>query len=104
MHRVDAVTFDVAGFTNLGWDHRDFHPTQEDYFEAKARLFLPGQSRSAVVATDDVWGQRLADRVRAAGMPLLTTGDAGDVRVTSVRRSRAVRSTSASTWTGFTST
>ena len=45
MHRVDAVPFDVAAFTNLGWDHRDFHPTQEDYFEAKARLFLPGQAR-----------------------------------------------------------
>ena len=86
MHRVDAVTFDVAGFTNLGWDHRDFHPTQEDYFEAKARLFLPGQSRSAVVATDDVWGRRLAERVRAAGMPLLTTGEACDVRATSVTK------------------
>ncbi len=86
MHRVDAVTFDVAGFTNLGWDHRDFHLTQEDYFEAKARLFLPGQSRSAVVATDDIWGGKLAARVRAAGMPLLTTGDGGDVRATSVER------------------
>jgi UDP-N-acetylmuramoyl-L-alanyl-D-glutamate--2,6-diaminopimelate ligase len=84
MHRVDAVMFDVAGFTNLGWDHRDFHPTQEDYFEAKARLFLPGQSRSAVVAIDDAWGHRLADRVSAFGMPLLTTGDLGDVRATSV--------------------
>jgi UDP-N-acetylmuramoyl-L-alanyl-D-glutamate--2,6-diaminopimelate ligase len=86
MHRVDAVTFDVAGFTNLGWDHRDFHPSQEDYFEAKARLFAPGQSRSAVVATGDAWGGKLAARVRAAGMPLLTTGDGGDVRATSVER------------------
>jgi UDP-N-acetylmuramoyl-L-alanyl-D-glutamate--2,6-diaminopimelate ligase len=83
MHRVDDVAFDVAGFTNLGWDHRDFHPTQEDYFEAKARLFLPGQSRSAVVSTDDEWGRRLAERVREAGMPLLTTGDAGEVRAVS---------------------
>ena len=86
MHRVDAVVFDVAGFTNLGWDHRDFHPTQEDYFEAKARLFLPTQSRSAVIATEDAWGRRLADRVAGAGMPLLTTGDAGDVRATSVAK------------------
>ncbi len=86
MHRVDAVTFDVAGFTNLGWDHRDFHPTQEDYFEAKARLFLPSQSRSAVIATDDAWGQRLADRVRAAGMPLLTTGEGGDARALVVEK------------------
>jgi UDP-N-acetylmuramoyl-L-alanyl-D-glutamate--2,6-diaminopimelate ligase len=86
MHRVDAVVFDVAGFTNLGWDHRDFHPTQEDYFEAKARLFLPSQSRSAVIAVEDAWGRRLADRVRAAGLPLLTTGDAGEVRATSVEK------------------
>ena len=86
MHRVDAVIFDVAGFTNLGWDHRDFHPTQEDYFEAKARLFRPNQSRAAVVAIDDPWGVRLANRVRAAGMPLMTTGEAGDVRAASVEK------------------
>ncbi len=84
MHRVDAVPFAVAGFTNLGWDHRDFHPTQQDYFEAKARLFLPTQSRSAVVPTDDEWGLRLAERVREAGMPLLTTGESGDVRAVSL--------------------
>ncbi|HET7724684.1 MAG TPA: UDP-N-acetylmuramoyl-L-alanyl-D-glutamate--2,6-diaminopimelate ligase [Propionibacteriaceae bacterium] len=86
MHRVDAVRFAVAGFTNLGWDHRDFHPTQEDYFEAKARLFLPGQSDAAVVATDDAWGRRLADRVREAGLPLLTTGEQGDVRAAAVSK------------------
>lgn len=86
MHRVDAVRFAVAGFTNLGWDHRDFHPTQEDYFEAKARLFLPGQSDAAVVATDDIWGRRLAQRVREGGTPLLTTGEEGDVRAVSVAR------------------
>ncbi|MGV8848758.1 MAG: UDP-N-acetylmuramoyl-L-alanyl-D-glutamate--2,6-diaminopimelate ligase [Propionibacteriaceae bacterium] len=84
MHRVDAVPFDVAAFTNLGWDHRDFHPTQEDYFEAKARLFLPGQARHAVVAVGDEWGDRLAARVRAAGTPLLTTGPAADVSATHV--------------------
>jgi len=84
MHRVDAVMFDVAGFTNLGWDHRDFHPTQEDYFEAKARLFRPTQSRAAVVSVDDEWGRRLVDRVTGDGLPLLTTGETGDVRATSV--------------------
>lgn len=86
MHRVDAVPFDVAAFTNLGWDHRDFHPTQEDYFEAKARLFLPMQARSAVVALVDEWGVRLAERVRAAGIPLLTTGPSGDVEAVAVER------------------
>ena len=37
--RVDGVDFAVGGFTNLSRDHLDFHPTMEDYFDAKARLF-----------------------------------------------------------------
>ena len=35
-HRVDAVVFDVAAFTNLDRDHLDHHGTMEAYFEAKA--------------------------------------------------------------------
>lgn len=42
MHRVDATMFDVAGFTNLGRDHLDFHKTMENYYQAKARLLRPG--------------------------------------------------------------
>ncbi len=76
LHRVDGVRFDVTGFTNLGWDHRDFHPTQEDYFEAKARLFSPSRTQSAVVAIDDEWGRRLSDRAEADGVEVRTTGSA----------------------------
>ena len=39
--RVDAVHFAVGGFTNLSRDHLDFHPTMQDYLDAKARLFDP---------------------------------------------------------------
>ncbi len=39
--RVDGIRFAVGGFTNLSRDHLDFHPTMEDYFDAKARLFDP---------------------------------------------------------------
>ena len=39
--RVDGVHFAVGGFTNLSRDHLDFHPTMQDYFDAKARLFDP---------------------------------------------------------------
>ena len=59
-HRVDAIVFDVVAFTNLSRDHLDHHGSMEDYFEAKAALFAPGASRSAVVNTDDPWGRRLA--------------------------------------------
>ncbi|KAI3920205.1 hypothetical protein MKX01_017862 [Papaver californicum] len=37
--RCDEVDFDIAVFTNLTRDHMDFHQTQEDYRDAKAKLF-----------------------------------------------------------------
>lgn len=75
LHRVDAIGFDVAGFTNLGDDHLDFHHDLDDYFEAKARLFTSGNCRHAVVNTDDPRGRQLAERVRALpGVRLSTTG------------------------------
>lgn len=58
-HRVDAVWFAAAVFTNLTQDHLDYHATMEDYFQAKARLFEPGRSALAVVNADDEWGARL---------------------------------------------
>jgi len=83
LHRVDALTFDVAAFTMLGQDHLEFHHTMEEYFAAKAQLFLGGRARAAVVNTDDPWGRRLADLVRADGSAtLMTLGEGGDVRVT----------------------
>src|SRR5205807_446071 len=46
-HRVDAVWFAVAVFTNLSQDHLDFHGSMEEYFAAKASLFDPGRARVA---------------------------------------------------------
>ena len=37
--RVQSVDFDVAIFSNLTYDHLDFHGTIENYFEAKKKLF-----------------------------------------------------------------
>ena len=48
-----AVALAAVGYTNLGRDHLDFHPTMEDYFQAKSRLFDPRWCRVAVVNTDD---------------------------------------------------
>ncbi len=71
--RSDAITFDVAAFTNLGRDHLDFHGDEESYFEAKASLFTPERSRHAVISIDDERGRQLAERVRSVGAPTLTT-------------------------------
>ena len=59
-YRVDGAVFDVALFTNLSQDHLDFHPTMEDYFEAKGTLFTPEHSRRGLICVDDAWGARLA--------------------------------------------
>ncbi|RWF65308.1 MAG: UDP-N-acetylmuramoyl-L-alanyl-D-glutamate--2,6-diaminopimelate ligase, partial [Mesorhizobium sp.] len=37
--RLDGVKLAAGGFTNLGRDHMDYHPTVEDYHRAKLRLF-----------------------------------------------------------------
>jgi UDP-N-acetylmuramoyl-L-alanyl-D-glutamate--2,6-diaminopimelate ligase len=57
--RVRGTRFAVAVFTNLSHDHLDFHRDLEDYFAAKALLFRPELSLTAVVNADDAYGARL---------------------------------------------
>jgi UDP-N-acetylmuramoyl-L-alanyl-D-glutamate--2,6-diaminopimelate ligase len=61
--RVDAVRFAAGGFTNLSRDHLDFHPTMQDYLDAKAKLFDPESATHAdlsVVVVDDDAGRVIA--------------------------------------------
>jgi len=69
MGRVDGVRYDVAGFTNLGRDHLDFHTDMEDYYRAKAMLFTPERARRGLVNLDDEYGRRL---VADATIPVRT--------------------------------
>ncbi|MCW2905042.1 MAG: UDP-N-acetylmuramyl-tripeptide synthetase [Streptosporangiaceae bacterium] len=73
--RVGGAFYDVAIFTNLSQDHLDYHPTMEDYFAAKARLFTPAYCRTGVVNLDDPYGRRLLD---VAGVPLTSVSASGD--------------------------
>src|SRR3954451_2272811 len=59
LHRADAIHWTVAIFTNLTQDHLDFHPSMEDYFLAKRRLF-EAAPEVAVINVDDPYGMRLA--------------------------------------------
>lgn len=73
--RVTGTRFAVGGFTNLSQDHLDFHPTMEDYFWAKARLFGGAQSaQKAVCCVDDKWGERMAGVAGDAGHEPLIVG------------------------------
>jgi UDP-N-acetylmuramoyl-L-alanyl-D-glutamate--2,6-diaminopimelate ligase len=58
--RVDAVNFAVGIFTNLTQDHLDFHPTMEQYFLAKRKLFSEHRPQTAIINLDDPYGRRLA--------------------------------------------
>ncbi len=78
MNRVKGVTFEVAIFTNLSHDHLDFHGSMEDYFEAKARLFIPGVARQQVINADDPYGQTLIERCGGIGFSL---SDAQDLKI-----------------------
>jgi UDP-N-acetylmuramoyl-L-alanyl-D-glutamate--2,6-diaminopimelate ligase len=79
MGRVDGITFEVAGFTNLSEDHLDFHRDMEEYFAAKTSLFDPGRARNAVVVVDDKWGVRLTELLPG---PLATVTTVGERRAT----------------------
>jgi len=67
--RVAGCRFVGAVFTNLTQDHLDYHPSMEEYFGAKARLFSdPFLAGDAVVNVDDPWGHRLASELLERGV------------------------------------
>jgi UDP-N-acetylmuramoyl-L-alanyl-D-glutamate--2,6-diaminopimelate ligase len=78
-HRLDGIRIVAAGFTNLGRDHMDYHPTVEAYLAAKLRLFtdiLPVDGTAVI----DMDGARSADVAAAAakrGQRLIRIGRAG---------------------------
>ena len=79
-HRIDGVRLSVAGFTNLGRDHMDYHPTIEDYLDAKMKLFrerLP-KGAPAVIFADDEYSDAAIAAAREAGCDVKSVGRRGD--------------------------
>ncbi|WP_457675713.1 UDP-N-acetylmuramoyl-L-alanyl-D-glutamate--2,6-diaminopimelate ligase [Thiolapillus sp.] len=63
-HRLAAVPFHTAVFTNLSRDHLDYHGSMRAYAAAKGRLFdIPGLEL-AVINTDDETGVELLERLK----------------------------------------
>ncbi|MEA2023686.1 MAG: UDP-N-acetylmuramoyl-L-alanyl-D-glutamate--2,6-diaminopimelate ligase [Actinomycetota bacterium] len=86
LHRVDAIHFRVAAFTNLMQDHLDFHGDMEAYYTAKASLFTADRADHAVIVIDGDPGRRLA---AATDVPVTTVAlDRGaDVAASSITES-----------------
>jgi UDP-N-acetylmuramoyl-L-alanyl-D-glutamate--2,6-diaminopimelate ligase len=80
LDRVEGTEFAVAVFTNLSRDHLDFHASMDDYFAAKAKLFLPGRSAVAVVNVDDPRGRFLLDHAQVPTRPY-SLADVTDLEV-----------------------
>lgn len=71
--RVNAVTFELAVFTNLTRDHLDYHGTMDAYGAAKQRLFAWPGLHAAIVNVDDAFGRALISTV-GTGTQLLRYG------------------------------
>ena len=84
--RLDGVSFEVAGFTNLTRDHLDYHKTFEDYLEAKLILFkkLLNENGTAVLNADiDVFG-KIAGVCEQRGIKIISYGERGaDIKLLS---------------------
>lgn len=83
LQRVAGTHYAAALFTNLSRDHLDFHPTMEDYYLTKRRLFewTDGPKLSN---TDDPYGERLAAEI--PGSLRFGTGPGADYRAVDVRQ------------------
>jgi UDP-N-acetylmuramoyl-L-alanyl-D-glutamate--2,6-diaminopimelate ligase len=78
--RLDGVRLAAAGFTNLGRDHLDYHGSTEAYAAAKLRLFdtLLPRDAPAVINADGAFADVILNAARRRGLPLITTGRAGE--------------------------
>ncbi len=70
-HRVEAIAFDSAIFTNLTRDHLDYHPTMENYYQAKKKLFDRPELQYAVIPIEDPYGLRLSQEMTSKARKIL---------------------------------
>lgn len=79
-YRVHGIAFDVLIFTNLDYDHLDYHESMEQYFAVKASLFKQLREKgAAIINVDQYWGRRLASDMK---LPL-PFGQQAPIRFTS---------------------
>ena len=65
-HRVQALAFNTAVFTNLSRDHLDYHGDLVSYASAKMQLFAMPGLEHAVINVDDPVGAEIASQLSPA--------------------------------------
>ena len=77
--RLDGVRLKAGAFLNLGRDHLDYHPTVEDYLEAKLRLWeLLPKGAPVVINADGPFAERAIAAAQERAHPVMTVGRAGE--------------------------
>ena len=79
-YRTEGLPVKAAAFTNLSRDHLDYHGDMGSYFAAKMRLFdeVVVDDGKAIVWSDDIWSDKVIERIKARGLALRTVGEKGD--------------------------
>jgi UDP-N-acetylmuramoyl-L-alanyl-D-glutamate--2,6-diaminopimelate ligase len=89
-YRLDGARLAAGAFTNITRDHLDYHPTVEDYLNAKLRLFrellAPGQP--AIIDADGAGSDAAIEAARARNLDVFTVGEHGNaIMLESLERS-----------------
>ena len=74
--RVEGVAFDRAIFTNISYDHIDFHGTKDEYVAAKLKLFQMldesgKDGTKAIINIDDYYAKEF---IKGRKVPVITYG------------------------------
>lgn len=75
-YRVEDISYVGAIFTNLSLEHTEFHPTMEDYYQTKKRLFfeINNKNKPLVINIDNEYGLRLYTEAKKHGLNAFSVG------------------------------
>lgn len=59
LQKLYGIYSEVVAFTNFSQDHLDYFETLDNYFDAKAQLFMDGNYNNSVVCVDEDYGKKI---------------------------------------------
>lgn len=90
--RASGVRFDVVALTNLGRDHLDYHGSEQNYRNAKRKLFEWPDVGTAVVNVDDEFGRELLSELASREIKVSTysrePGQSSELTATDIKTDR----------------